>query len=196
MTRCEWANQDPMYRDYHDKEWGVPVYDDHRLFEMLILEGMQAGLSWITILRKRENFRKAFDDFDVRKIAAYNNHKIKELLQNPGIIRNELKIRAAITNAQIFLRIQESYGSFSQYVWYLVGDTPRINAWKKLAEIPARTAESDYLSKQLKKQGFTFTGSTICYSFMQAIGMVNDHLIDCFRYNEINSIIHSQNFKK
>jgi len=196
MTRCEWANQDPLYHDYHDKEWGVPVYNDHRLFEMLILESMQAGLSWITILRKRENFREAFDDFDVRKIAAYNNHKIKELLQNPGIIRNELKIRAAITNAQIFLRIQESHGSFSHYVWQLVGNTPRINAWRRLTEIPARTAESDYLSKQLKKQGFTFTGSTICYAFMQAIGMVNDHLIDCFRYREINAIIHSQNLKK
>jgi len=181
-TRCQWAGNDPLYQEYHDKEWGIPVHDDRKLFEMLILEGAQAGLSWITILRKRENYRIAFDNFDAKKIAKYDSKKVKQLLQNEGIIRNRLKINAAIINAKLFLEVQKESGSFDKYIWKFVNDKPIINRWKNLKEIPAKTKESDAMSKDLKKRGFKFVGSTICYAFMQAVGMVNDHTIDCFRY--------------
>jgi DNA-3-methyladenine glycosylase I len=191
MSRCPWAGTEPLYLSYHDEEWGVPVYDDRQLFEFLILEGMQAGLSWITILKKRESYRLSFDQFNARKIAAYDDNKVAELLNNPGIIRNRLKIAAAIGNAQSFLKVQVEFGSFSKYIWQFVGNSPKINGWKSLSEMPARTGESDQMSKDLKKRGFKFVGSTICYAFMQAVGMVNDHLIDCFRYPQINSMIQS-----
>jgi len=181
-TRCKWAGNDPLYQKYHDKEWGIPVHDDRKLFEMLILEGAQAGLSWITILRKRENYRKAFDNFDARKIARYDSKKVKQLLQNEGIIRNRLKINAAIINAKLFLEVQKEFGSFDKYIWRFVNGKPIINRWKNLKEIPAKTIESDAMGKDLKKRGFKFVGSTICYAFMQAVGMVNDHTVDCFRY--------------
>jgi len=181
-TRCQWAGNDPLYQEYHDKEWGIPVHDDRKLFEMLILEGAQAGLSWITILRKRENYRIAFDNFDAKKIAKYDSKKVKQLLQNEGIIRNRLKINAAIINAKLFLEVQKESGSFDKYIWKFVNDKPIINRWKNLKEIPAKTKESDAMSKDLKKRGFKFVGSSICYAFMQAVGMVNDHTIDCFRY--------------
>ncbi|WP_027415721.1 DNA-3-methyladenine glycosylase I [Aneurinibacillus terranovensis] len=185
-TRCGWATNDPLYIEYHDAEWGVPVHDDQKLFEMLILEGVQAGLSWITVLKKRENYRKAFDNFDARKIAAYDEHKIQELLNNEGIIRNRIKINAAIGNAQSFLRVQDEFGSFDRYIWEFVGGTPLLNHWSSLAEVPASTPMSDQMSKALKKRGFKFVGSTICYSFMQATGMVSDHVMECFRYKELN----------
>lgn len=184
-TRCGWATSDPLYIEYHDKEWGVPVRDDQKLFEFLILEGAQAGLSWITILRKRENFRKAFDNFQPNKIANYNKKKVKELLANPGIIRNRLKIEAAIENAKAFLKVQKEFDSFEKYLWQFVDGKPIHNSWIQLGEIPPRTAESDDMSKDLKKRGFKFVGSTICYAHMQACGMVNDHLKGCFRYNQI-----------
>lgn len=183
--RCRWAEFDLLSREYHDKEWGVPVHNDRKLFEFIILEGMQAGLSWSTILRKRENFRKAFDNFDPKKIARYDKREIKELLSNPGIIRNRLKIEAAIQNAKAFLAIQKEFGSFDKYIWQFVGGRPKINAWKSMKELPARTVESDAMNKDLKKRGFRFVGSTICYAHMQATGMVNDHTIDCFRYKEV-----------
>lgn len=183
--RCRWAEFDLLSREYHDKEWGVPVHNDRKLFEFIILEGMQAGLSWSTILRKRENFRKAFDNFDPKKIARYDKREIKELLSNPGIIRNRLKIEAAIQNAKAFLAIQKEFGSFDKYIWQFVGGKPKINAWKSMKQLPARTAESDVMSIDLKKRGFRFVGSTICYAHMQATGMVNDHTIDCFRYKEV-----------
>lgn len=178
--RCFWVSDDLLYIDYHDNEWGVPIYDDHCLFEFLILEGMQAGLSWLTVLRKRENFRNAFDQFNPEKIARYNQTKINQLLNNEGIIRKKLKINAAITNAQIFLEIGK--GGFSQYMWQFVDGKPIKNHWKSPKEVPAKTETSDAMSKDLKKRGFKFVGSTICYAFMQAVGMVNDHTIDCFRY--------------
>lgn len=184
-TRCGWAGSDPLYIEYHDKEWGVPVRDDQKLFELLILEGAQAGLSWITILRKRENFRKAFDNFQPHKIAKYNKKKMKDLLANPGIIRNTLKIGSAIQNAKEFLKVQKEFGSFEKYLWQFVDGKPIHNSWNHLGDIPPRTAESDEMSKDLKKRGFKFVGSTICYAHMQACGMVNDHLKSCFRYNEI-----------
>lgn len=185
-TRCEWAPaNDPLYIEYHDKEWGVPAHDDRLLFEMLILEGAQAGLSWATILNKRENYRKAFDNFDATRIARYGDKKVAELLSNEGIVRNRLKIAATIQNAKAFLDVQKEFGSFNAYIWQFVGGKPKINAWKSLKELPAKTAESDAVSKDLKKRGFKFVGSTICYAFMQAVGMVNDHAVDCFRYEEV-----------
>lgn len=186
-ARCAWAGSDALYQQYHDTEWGVPVHDDQRLFEFLILEGAQAGLSWITILRKRENYRAAFDDFDATRIARYDANKIESLLQNTGIVRNRLKVQAAIINAQKFLEIQESHGSFDAFVWQFVGGTPRQNHWRGLAEVPASTVESDAMSKILKQRGFKFVGSTICYAFMQATGMVNDHTVNCFRYAKLHS---------
>jgi DNA-3-methyladenine glycosylase I len=183
--RCNWATSDPLYIDYHDKEWGVPVHDDRVLFEFLILEGAQAGLSWITILKKRENYRKAFDNFDPEKIARYSEKKVEKLLNNEGIIRNKLKINAAIQNAKSFLKIQKESGSFDKYIWQFVNYEPRVNKWKTLKNVPAKTLESDLMSKDLKKTGFKFVGSTICYAFMQAVGMVNDHTEDCFRYKEL-----------
>lgn len=176
--RCFWVSNDPLYLEYHDKEWGVPVYDDHRLFEMLCLEGAQAGLSWITVLKKREHYRKVFDNFDAAKIAKYTEKKREKLLADPGIIRNKLKVNAFIVNAQNYLRIKETQ-SFSDYIWQFVDGKPIINHWQDRSQVPATTAESDAMSKQLKKEGFKFVGSTICYAFMQACGMVNDHTMDC-----------------
>jgi DNA-3-methyladenine glycosylase I len=183
--RCEWANSDPLYIRYHDKEWGVPQHDDRTLFEMLVLDGMQAGLSWITILKKRENYRKAFENFDAEKIAEYDGPKVKSLLKDNGIIRNRLKIEAAIQNAKAFLAVQREFGSFDRYIWQFVGGKPRHNTWKTLKQIPANTKESDAMSEDLKRRGFKFVGSTICYAFMQAAGLVNDHLVGCFRYKEL-----------
>lgn len=183
--RCGWCKGDPLYEAYHDQEWGVPIKDDDALFEFLILETFQAGLSWITILRKRENFRKAFDHFDYIKIAGYDQNKKDQLLQNSGIIRNKLKINATITNAMAFMRIQEEFGSFSTYIWSFVDGKPIKNTLKNYKEAPANTALSDTISKDLKKRGFKFVGSTVVYAHMQATGMVNDHEINCFRYNEV-----------
>ena len=182
MKRCVWAGDDPLYQEYHDKEWGVPSYDDRHLFEMLILEGAQAGLSWITILKKRENYRKAFDNFDAKKIARYSEKKIEKLLLDPGIVRNRLKVNATVTNAKLFLDIQKDQGRFSDYVWSFVGGKPIFNQWKRHEDIPVTTDESDAMSKDLKKRGFKFVGSTICYAYMQAVGMVDDHVEGCFRY--------------
>jgi len=176
-----------LYLEYHDKEWGVPVHDDQRFFEMLILEGAQAGLSWITILKKRENYRKALDRFDAAKIARYDSRKKRQLLRNEGIVRNRLKIDATIGNARAFLAVQKEFGSFDEYVWRFVGGKQKQNRWKSLKEIPPTTAESDALSKDLRKRGFRFVGSTICYAFMQATGMVNDHITRCFRHNQLVS---------
>jgi len=184
-NRCRWAGNDPIYIDYHDNEWGVPVHDDKKLFEFVILEGAQAGLSWITILKKRENYRLALDGFDYNKIAQYDENKIEELLSNPGIIRNRRKIEGTVGNARAFLRIQEEFGTFDKYIWRFVGGKPRKNNWNSIEEVPVTTKESDEMSKDLKKRGFKFVGSIICYSFMQAVGMVNDHVIDCFRHREI-----------
>lgn len=180
MKRCSWVKLDqPLYVDYHDKEWGVPVYDDQHLFEMLCLEGAQAGLSWWTILQKREGYREAFDQFDAKKIILYSEDKLLELQQDTRIVRNKLKIASVVTNAKAFLQIQEKYGSFSKYIWGFVDHQPIINEWPSMAEVPVTTDRSDRMSKQLKKDGFKFVGSTICYSFMQAVGMVNDHITDC-----------------
>lgn len=181
MKRCAWVKLDePLYVDYHDKEWGVPVYDDQHLFEMLSLEGAQAGLSWWTILQKREGYRDAFEQFNATKIALYTEDKLSELKEDQRIVRNKLKIASVVTNAQAFLRIQQQYGSFSDYIWGFVDHKPIINHWSTLAQVPVTTALSERMSKQLKKDGFKFVGSTICYSFMQAIGMINDHTVDCF----------------
>jgi DNA-3-methyladenine glycosylase I len=182
LTRCGWANQDPLYTKYHDEEWGTPLHDDNRLFELLILEGMQAGLSWYTILKKRGNFRRAFDNFDPKKVARYNAKKISVLLKDAGLVRNRLKINAAVTNAKAFLQIQKEFGSFDEYIWGFVGGGPRVNNWETMMKIPPKTAESDAMSKDLLKRGFKFVGSTICYAFMQATGMVDDHIVDCFRH--------------
>ncbi|MEZ4779801.1 MAG: DNA-3-methyladenine glycosylase I [Flavobacteriaceae bacterium] len=184
-TRCGWCGEDPLYVAYHDEEWGVPVKDDKTLFEFLILETFQAGLSWITVLRKRENFRNAFDNFDYKKVAQYNDSKVETLLNNDGIIRNKLKIKAAVTNAKAFMEIQKEFGSFSNYIWGFVDGKPIKNALKSLKEAPANTPLSDTISKDLKKRGFKFVGTTVVYAHMQATGMVNDHLIDCFRYYEV-----------
>ena len=181
-TRCFWVNDDPLYIEYHDNEWGTPVYDDETLFEFLILETFQAGLSWITILKKRENFRKAFDNFDYKKIVKYPESKYESLLQNEGIIRNKLKIRSAISNAQLFMDIQKEFGSFSKFIWNYVDGKPIVNKFHTREDVPATTAISDTISKDLKKRGFKFVGSTIIYAFMQATGMVNDHTTDCFKY--------------
>ncbi len=183
--KCGWCVGDPLYETYHDKEWGVPVYDDDTLFEFLILETFQAGLSWITVLRKRENFRKAFDNFDYKKITQYNQKKIDTLLQDAGIIRNKLKINATITNAQSFIKIQEEFGSFSNYIWGFVDGKPIKNDFKDYRNAPANTPLSDTISKDLKKRGFKFVGSTVIYAHLQATGMVNDHEVSCFRYNEV-----------
>ena len=183
--RCGWCGNDPLYIAYHDNEWGVPVKDDNTLFEFLILETFQAGLSWITVLRKRENFRKAFDDFDYQKIAQYKEDKIEKLLNNEGIIRNTLKIKAAVTNAKAFIEVQKEFGSFSNYIWGFVNGKPIKNSLKTLKEAAANTPLSDQISKDLKKRGFKFVGTTVIYAHMQATGMVNDHLVDCFRYNEV-----------
>jgi DNA-3-methyladenine glycosylase I len=185
--RCTWVGSDSLYLKYHDEEWGVPEYNDQKLFEMLILEGAQAGLSWITVLKKRENYREAFNNFDVNRIISYDDKKIESLLKNEGIIRNRLKINSVIINARAYLDIQQEFGSFKQYIWSFVDGRPKINKWKTLSDIPALTAESDIMSKDLKKRGFKFVGSTICYAFMQAVGMVNDHTQDCFRHQEILS---------
>lgn len=184
--RCEWARQDdPLYVSYHDVEWGVPLHDDRKLFEFLILEGAQAGLSWSTILHKRQNFQRAFDHFDPRKVSQYDEKKVRELLSDSGIIRNRLKIVAAIENAKSFINVQEEFGTFDEYVWKFVDGRPKQNKWRSLKEIPARTVESDVMSKDMIKRGFRFVGSTICYAFMQTIGMVNDHAVYCFRYNDL-----------
>lgn len=184
--RCAWVNNEPLYIDYHDTEWGVPIYDDKVLFEFLILEGAQAGLNWITILKKRENYRKAFDHFNAEKIAQYDQHKIEELMANSGIIRNRLKIKAAITNAHAYLQVQKEFGGFSTYIWSFVDGKPIKNHWQNLTQVPATSSISDKLAKDLKKRGFKFVGSTICYAFMQAVGMVNDHTKDCFCYTKVN----------
>ena len=182
--RCEWCLKDQLYKDYHDYEWGIPVHDDTKLFEMLNLEGAQAGLSWYTVLKKRENYRIAFDAWDAQKIVKYEEKKVLELLQNSGIIRNQLKIRAVINNAYAFLSIQQSHGSFNDYLWNFVENKQIINNWEKMEEIPAKTTISDQMSKDLKKKGFKFVGSTICYAFMQATGMINDHLRYCWKRSE------------
>ena len=182
MKRCEWADRGELEKVYHDEEWGVPVHDDRRLFEFLVLEGAQAGLSWSTILKKRDGYRKAFDGFDARRISAYSESDLSRLLADPGIIRNRLKIRAAIGNAKECLRVREEFGSFDRYIWRFVDGSPVRNAWRRTAEIPCRSPVSDAMSKDLRGRGFRFVGSLICYAFMQAVGMVNDHVVDCFRY--------------
>ncbi len=184
LKRCEWAGSDPVYIAYHDNEWGKPEHDDRKLFEMLILEGMQAGLSWITILKKRENFRKAFDNFDPKKVSRYGDEKIAELLADAGIIRNKLKINAAVANAKAFLEVQREFGSFDKFIWSYVDNTAIVNRPKTLADVPASTPLSDKISKDLKKRGFKFVGTTIIYSFMQAVGMVDDHVISCFCHSD------------
>ena len=186
--RCEWAGDDPLYVQYHDEEWGVPIHDDQKWFEKILLDSAQAGLSWITILRKRENYRKAYDGFDYRKVAEYSEQKVEELLGNPGIVRNRRKIDSSIRNARAFLKIQEEFGSFDAYIWRFVEGEPKINVWKNLSEIPAKTHESEALSKDLVTRGCRFVGPTICYAFMQAGGMVNDHVVDCFRHREIREM--------
>lgn len=181
LIRCAWVSDDPLYVAYHDREWGVPVHDDRTLFEFLILEGAQAGLSWITILRKRENYRRALDGFDVHTIANYDAAKVRALLADPGIVRNRLKIAATIQNAKSFLDVQKEFGSFDAYIWKFIGGKPLLSDWQTIADAPAKTPQSDLMSKDLAKRGFKFAGSTICYAFMQAVGMVNDHSADCFR---------------
>jgi DNA-3-methyladenine glycosylase I len=184
--KCDWCKGSPLYEKYHDTEWGVPLFDEQMLFEFLILETFQAGLSWITVLRKREDFRKAFDQFDYKKIAAYDSSKEQELLQNSKIIRNRLKISASINNAEAFMKIQKQYGSFSDYIWGFVDGKPITNSFKTLAEVPAKTPLAETISKDLKQNGFKFVGPTVIYAHMQATGMVNDHLTNCFRYKEVN----------
>ncbi len=185
MNRCAWAGSDALYQRYHDTEWGVPLFDDQRLFELLLLEGAQAGLSWLTILRKRENYRVLFDNFNASCIAAYDSNKIKSLLLDPGIVRNRLKVQSAIGNAEQFIRVQSEFGSFAEFIWQFVGGKPVQNAWRNAAELPASTGVSDVMSRELKRRGFKFVGSTICYALMQASGMVNDHTTDCFRHDEV-----------
>ena len=185
LSRCSWCGDDPLYVAYHDEEWGVPLHDEHKLFEFLVLEGAQAGLSWYTILKKRDNYRQAYDKFDPAKVARYSVRKKQQLLRNAGIVRNRLKIDASIQNARAFLAVQEAFGSFDAYIWQFVGGKPKKNAWKALNELPSKTGESEAMRKDLKKRGFKFVGSTICYAFMQATGLVNDHVIGCFRYKEV-----------
>jgi DNA-3-methyladenine glycosylase I len=184
LIRCAWATGELSVR-YHDEEWGVPLHDDRTFFEFLILEGAQAGLSWSTILNKRENYRRAFDNFEPERVARFDRRRIQKLLADPGIVRNKLKIASSVENAKAFLRLQEEFGSFDRYIWQFVGGKPRINRWKSLKQLPAKTSESDAMSKDLKKRGFNFVGSTICYAFMQATGMVNDHAVNCFRYRPL-----------
>lgn len=187
--RCAWPTSDPLYIAYHDEEWGVPLHDDRKLFEMLILDGAQAGLSWLTILKKRENYRKAFDMFHPERIARYGKKDVERLMADPGIVRNRLKIEAAITDARVYSKVCEEFGSFDRFIWQFVDHVPRQNKWKRLGEIPPRTEESDAMSEDLKRRGFKFVGPTICYAYMQAVGMVNDHTIDCFRYKEIARLV-------
>jgi DNA-3-methyladenine glycosylase I len=189
QQRCEWGTSSALYIDYHDSEWGVPVHDDRTLFEFLILEGAQAGLSWSTILNKRQAYIQAFDNFEPTKVASYDEAKVQALLANTGIVRNRLKIQAAVQNARSFLAIQDQFGSFDTYIWQFVDGKPIQNSWNSLQEIPATTQESDAMSKELKKRGFTFVGSTISYAFMQAVGMVNDHIVDCFRWREVQTFV-------
>jgi DNA-3-methyladenine glycosylase I len=188
-TRCEWVGSDSLYVAYHDQEWGVPVYDDRELFAKLILDGAQAGLSWITILRKRDNYYEAFDQFDPQKMAAYDEEKVAALLDDPGIVRNRLKVRSAIQNAQAFLRLQEETGSFSDFLWSFVDGKPLQNSWRSMDELPAKTAVSGAMSKALKERGFSFVGPTITYAFMQAVGLVNDHVVGCFRHEEVKTLV-------
>jgi len=183
--RCKWAGADPLYVRYHDVEWGVPLHDDKKLFEFLVLEGAQAGLNWLTILKKREHYRSAFDDFDVMKISAYDSAKVGGLLRNPGIVRNRLKIEATIQNARAFQEVQTEFGSFDAYIWRFIGGRPVRNHWKTETRIPVQTPESIAMSRDLKRRGFRFVGPTICYAFMQAVGMVNDHVVNCFRYDQV-----------
>ncbi len=190
-TRCGWCGDDTLYCRYHDSEWGVPLHDDQALFEFLILEGAQAGLSWITILRKRENYRTAFDNFDAARIARYNASKIESLLQDPGVVRNRLKVEAAVNNAQKFLDVRGEFGSFDAFIWRYADHQPRQNAWRSLTELPAASETSYTMSRDLKRRGFNFVGSTICYAFMQAVGMVNDHVVGCFRYAEVKGMTKS-----
>ncbi|HVP78606.1 MAG TPA: DNA-3-methyladenine glycosylase I [Thermodesulfobacteriota bacterium] len=185
MKRCEWANKNDLNMSYHDHEWGVPIHDDRSLFEFLVLEGAQAGLSWSTILRKREGYRKAFHYFDAKKISSYSEAVVSRLLANPEIIRNRLKINAIVTNARSFLRVRKEFGSFDRYIWQFVNGRPIQNSWRRMTEIPSTTSESEAMSRDLKKRGFKFVGATICYAFMQAVGMVNDHVVGCFRYDEL-----------
>ena len=187
MNRCEWANRSELEKSYHDNECGVAIHDDRSLFEFLVLEGAQAGLSWSTILRKREGYRKAFDNFDARKISQYSEKNVSRLLANSEIIRNKLKISATITNARAFLQVQEQFGSFDHYIWQFVNGRPIQNSWKKMTDIPSSTPESEAMSKDLQRRGFKFVGATICYAFMQAVGMVNDHVVGCFRYQELKN---------
>lgn len=184
--RCQWSTNDPLYIRYHDEEWGVPVHDDRLIFEFLILEGAQAGLSWLTILKRRKHYREAFDYFDPQKVAQYDENRIDQLLTNAGIIRNRRKVESAVSNAKAFLEVQREFGSFARYIWSFVGGKPIINAWNSLADIPAQTTESMAMSKDLVRRGFKFVGPTICYAHMQATGMVNDHLVECFRYAELS----------
>jgi DNA-3-methyladenine glycosylase I len=184
LIRCGWCSSDPLYRAYHDREWGVPLHDDQRLFEMLILEGAQAGLSWLTILKKRENYRRAYANFAIATVAAFGAAENERLLQDSGIVRNRLKVAASINNARAVLQIQQEFGSLDAFLWRFVDGTPKQNSWRTLAELPARSLESDRMSKELLARGCKFVGSTICYAFMQAVGMVNDHTVDCFRYRE------------
>jgi DNA-3-methyladenine glycosylase I len=188
LKRCAWAFASQQYTDYHDNEWGVPVHNDRKLFEMLILEGVQAGLSWALILRKRAGYLQAFDGFDAATIAHYDERKVQQLLANPEIVRNRLKIQAAIQNARAFLQIQSQAGSFDAFIWQFVDGHPQQHAWHSMQDIPARTRESDAMSKELKRRGFTFVGTTICYAFMQSVGMVNDHIVECFRWQEVQAL--------
>ena len=188
LKRCLWAGSDPVYVRYHDREWGVPVHNDRKLFEFLVLEGAQAGLSWITVLKKRPAYREAFDNFDFNTVAGYQESKVQELLKNAGIIRNELKIRSAIRNARAFISLRQEFGTFNRYIWQYVAHRPLQNTWRRMREIPPKTALSDKISQDLKRRGFSFVGSTIIYSHMQATGMVNDHTIDCFRYGEVKKL--------
>ena len=188
MKRCEWAHKSDLEKAYHDTEWGVPLHDDRSLFEFLILEGAQAGLSWSTILKKREGYRKAFDNFEVQKVSQYSDDDVARLLADSQIIRNKLKINAAITNARAFRQVQDQLGSFDRYIWQFVNGSPIQNSWEAMTQVPASTPESQAMSEALKKRGFTFVGPTICYAFMQAVGMVNDHVVDCFRYEEIKNM--------
>ena len=194
-NRCEWSGSNPLYVEYHDNEWGVPVYDDRRLFEMLILEGAQAGLSWLTILRKRNNYRKAFLAFDYQKIALFSQRDIRRLLADSGIVRNRLKIESVVKNARGVLNIREGFGTLGSFLWRYVDGVPRQNAWRSIAEVPSRSDQSDAMSRDLKQCGFSFVGSTICYAFMQAVGMVNDHTTDCFRHKDIKKLVQKDKFR-
>ena len=185
IVRCDWAAGHPLLAEYHDREWGVPVHDDRKLFEFLVLDAFQAGLSWLTILKKRENFRKAFDGFDPERVRRYDDRKVERLLQDPGIIRNRLKVKSTVGNARCFLQVQEEFGSFDRYIWQFTGGRTRVNAFESHDRIPAKTRESEAMSRSLKKRGFRFVGPTICYAFMQAAGMVNDHVTGCFRYEQV-----------